>query len=108
MAGTILIRGGRVYDHEGDTDRPPAADILIEDDRIAGIAPEIPAERAGRVIDAADKLVLPGFVNAHYHSHDTMLKGMLHPVPWRCLGGTRGGAAAIGNSPAPQPAGLHR
>lgn len=82
MAGTILIRGGRVYDHEGDTDRPPAADILIEDDRIAGIAPEIPAERAGRVIDAADKLVLPGFVNAHYHSHDTMLKGMLHPVPF--------------------------
>ncbi len=38
------------------------------------------------VIDARDHLVLPGFVNAHYHSHDVLAKGTLEEVPletWR-------------------------
>jgi len=38
------------------------------------------------VIDARDHLVLPGFVNAHYHSHDILAKGTLEEVPlesWR-------------------------
>jgi cytosine/adenosine deaminase-related metal-dependent hydrolase len=38
------------------------------------------------VIDARDFLVLPGFVNAHYHSHDVLAKGTLKEVPletWR-------------------------
>jgi hypothetical protein len=29
-----LIRGGQVYDHEGDVHKPAVADILIEDDKI--------------------------------------------------------------------------
>ncbi|MEJ0069607.1 MAG: amidohydrolase family protein [Pseudomonadota bacterium] len=38
------------------------------------------------VIEAAGKLVLPGFINAHYHSHDVLAKGTLEEVPletWR-------------------------
>ena len=38
------------------------------------------------MIDARDHLVLPGFVNAHYHSHDVLAKGTLEEVPletWR-------------------------
>jgi len=27
----LLIRGGQVYDHEGDVHKPAIADILIED-----------------------------------------------------------------------------
>ena len=34
-----------------------------------------------KVIDARDRLVLPGFVNAHYHSHDTLLKGFFESIP---------------------------
>ena len=26
-SGITLIEGGRVYDHDGDTDQPPVADI---------------------------------------------------------------------------------
>ena len=82
---TILITGGRVYDHDGDTDRPATADILIEGTRIARIAPDLAgslgAARPARVIDARDKLVLPGFVNAHYHSHDVLLKGCFETMP---------------------------
>jgi guanine deaminase len=38
------------------------------------------------IIDARDHLVLPGFINAHYHSHDVLAKGTLEEVPletWR-------------------------
>ena len=49
MTGTaratrILIRGGRVYDHDGDVHQPAAADILIAGERIERIGPNLPAE----------------------------------------------------------------
>ena len=43
-AETLLVKGGRVYDHGGDTDQPPVADILIRGDRIERIGPDIAAE----------------------------------------------------------------
>ena len=87
MAETrILVEGGLVYDHDGDTDRPAARDILIEGARIARVEPGLGAALASgappdRVIDARRRLVAPGFVNAHYHSHDVLLKGVFDPMP---------------------------
>ena len=91
---TILVEGGRVYDHDGDTDSPPVKDILIVGDRIAAIEADIGRRltagervaalgdrRPDEVIDARDRLVLPGFVNAHYHSHDTLFKGSFETIP---------------------------
>src|SRR5580704_6364656 len=79
----ILIRGGRVYDHDGDIDDPSVRDILIRGSRIVSVtAPDEDMElkqeivsRAAisdeaRVIEARGKLVIPGFVNSHYHSYD--------------------------------------
>ncbi len=87
-ADTILITGGRVYDHDGDTDRPARADILIVGDRIEAVAADLAGRLAaeggrpiGTIIDAHDRLVLPGLVNAHYHSHDTLLKGCFETIP---------------------------
>jgi 5-methylthioadenosine/S-adenosylhomocysteine deaminase len=90
----LLIKGGRVYDHDGDLDHPPFADILIVDGKIAGVRSGLAetldrgrpvAELAGRkvdeTIDATEKLVMPGFVNAHYHSHDVLLKGCFETIP---------------------------
>ena len=37
----LLIRGGQVYDHDGDVHHPPVADILIENDRIAAVGPRL-------------------------------------------------------------------
>lgn len=90
MAGpTLLITGGRVYDHDGDTDRPPIRDILIEAGRITEIsAPGEGAERKAALrggpghIDATGLLVMPGFVNAHYHSYDVLAKGLLEDMPF--------------------------
>ncbi len=83
---SILIKGGRVYRHDGDTDSPAVADILIDGTRITAIEADLesstPAARqVDRVIDARDRLVIPGFVNAHYHSHDVLLKGCFETIP---------------------------
>ncbi len=90
----ILIRGGRVYDPEGDTDRPALRDVLVDGDTIRSVtAPDddldekrrVEAEAArglGEVIEAGDRLVLPGFVNAHYHSYDTLAKGLIEDAPF--------------------------
>jgi 5-methylthioadenosine/S-adenosylhomocysteine deaminase len=85
---TLLIKGGRALTPDSDWHQPPCVDIAIAGDTIAGIADEypLPGRSAVEVIDARDHLVLPGFVNAHYHSHDVLAKGTLEEVPlesWR-------------------------
>ena len=95
MAYTI-VRGGRVLDIAAGTAAP--ADILIEDDTIREVGPPgVPAPEGAREISAARRLVHPGLVNAHTHSHGNLAKGMgdrwtlellLTAAPW--LGGNRG------------------
>jgi len=92
--GVILIRNGRVYDQDGNVDLPPITDVLIVDGLIAAVRPdiggaldrqetiaELGARAIDQTIDATDKLVMPGFVNAHYHSHDVLLKGCFETIP---------------------------
>ena len=61
----ILIRGGQVLDGSGS----PAftADVGINDDRIVAIG-KLPDATATRVIDAAGKYVVPGFIDMHSHA----------------------------------------
>ncbi|MFL6798132.1 MAG: amidohydrolase family protein [Xanthobacteraceae bacterium] len=33
------------------------------------------------IIEARDRLVVPGLINAHYHSHDTLCRGMFEELP---------------------------
>ena len=60
----ILIQNGTLYDGLGG--QPYQADLLVQDDRIAQIAPGI-TEPADQVIDATGKVVTPGFVDIHRH-----------------------------------------
>jgi cytosine/adenosine deaminase-related metal-dependent hydrolase len=77
----LLIRGGHVYDHDGDVHHPPVADIRIEDGRIAAVGPTLAIGDEHEVIDASGRLVLPGLINAHYHSHDTLCRGLFEELP---------------------------
>src|SRR5580692_12934986 len=83
MAGTnkLLIRGGQVYDHDGDVHHPPVADILIENDRIAAVGPRLATEDNLEIIEASGRLIIPGLINAHYHSHDTLCRGLFEELP---------------------------
>src|ERR1051325_8746441 len=96
MAYTI-IRGGLVLDIRAGT--ADAADILIEDDAICQVGPPgVPAPEGAREIAASRRLIHPGLVNAHTHSHGNLGKGMgdrwtlellLAAAPW--IGGNRAG-----------------
>ncbi|HEY3738997.1 MAG TPA: amidohydrolase family protein, partial [Bryobacteraceae bacterium] len=85
---TLLLKGGRALLPDADWHDPERADVAIAGDTIAGIASDYRLDDPVNVevIDARNYLVLPGFVNAHYHSHDVLAKGTLEEVPlesWR-------------------------
>lgn len=54
-------------------------DISIQAGRIAAIAPQLPP--LGTVVNGQNKLLLPGFVNAHTHSSELWQRGMIAPLP---------------------------
>ena len=61
-----LIKNGTIYD--GTLENAPfQGDVLIDGDRILGVAPHIEAEGAG-IIDASGKAVTPGFIDIHRHA----------------------------------------
>src|ERR1700722_14671820 len=85
---TLLLKGGLALTPNTDWHDPPQADIAIAGDKIVGVCPGYRPDdhRNVETIEARDHLVLPGFVNAHYHSHDVLAKGTLEEVPletWR-------------------------
>lgn len=61
----ILIKNGRVIDGTGSP--ALAAQVAIRDGKIVKIARNIPGE-AKTVIDAAGKVITPGFIDSHSHS----------------------------------------
>jgi cytosine/adenosine deaminase-related metal-dependent hydrolase len=77
----LLIKNGRVLDLDGDVDVPPLADVLIHNGRIESVAADIAAPPGVDVLDASDQLLIPGLINAHYHSHDVLLRGLFEQMP---------------------------
>src|SRR5262245_4777131 len=77
----LMIRGGRVYDHDGDVHKPAVADILIEGDKILAVGPNLAPDGQHDVIDASVRLIVPGLINAHYHSHDVLCRGLFEELP---------------------------
>ena len=67
MLNSMLIRGGRVIDPANGIDK--IADILVENGKVAAIGENIAAEGV-QVIDAAGKVVAPGFIDMHCHLRD--------------------------------------
>ena len=70
-----IIRGGRLINPGGQ--RAEAADILIDGDTIAAVgAAGLPAPAGAIAIDARERLLHPGLINAHMHGHGNLAKGM--------------------------------
>ena len=69
----VVIIGGEV--HAGDGGAPVRADVGITGERIAWIRPPAADGQAGArvVIDAAGKVVCPGFINILSHSNRSIL-----------------------------------
>jgi len=69
----VLIRGGQVL--MGTPAALRRADVLVESDRIAALGPALTAPAGARVIEAADRIVLPGMGNAHTHAASHLARG---------------------------------
>jgi 5-methylthioadenosine/S-adenosylhomocysteine deaminase len=71
----LLITDARVFHCADGTIEP--ADILIDDGRIAELAPPRTASSASAAnsIDASSGLLMPGLVNAHTHSPENLARG---------------------------------
>jgi cytosine/adenosine deaminase-related metal-dependent hydrolase len=74
MTKRTLIRGGHVLSVDPAIGDLPTGDILIEDDKIVAVQPEISAD--AEVIDAAGFLVIPGFVDTHRHTWETAIRNV--------------------------------
>jgi 5-methylthioadenosine/S-adenosylhomocysteine deaminase len=88
--GQTVITGGLVLGAATGLAAP--ADLVLRDDLIAAIAPPGSAtSESARRIDASDRLIIPGLINAHTHSHGGLAKGsgdvwsletLLNAGPW--------------------------
>jgi 5-methylthioadenosine/S-adenosylhomocysteine deaminase len=75
-AAYTIIRNAIVLDPKEGSAAP--ADILVEDDRIRELGqPGLAAPEGARVIDASDRIVMPGMVNGHTHGHGNLAKGLV-------------------------------
>jgi 5-methylthioadenosine/S-adenosylhomocysteine deaminase len=75
LSERLLVKDGCVLTLDralGDFER---ADVLVEGGRIAAVAPDLD-EDAEDVIEAAGKIVMPGFVDTHRHTWQTALRGI--------------------------------
>lgn len=60
----LLIRGGKVV----NADFSQVADVYIEDGVVRAVGPHLqPSSDGVQVLDATDKLVLPGGIDTHTH-----------------------------------------
>ena len=71
----IVIRNAVVITVDPILGDFPKADILIADDKIVAVGPDLAVEDA-EVIDAADKVVLPGLVDTHRHTWQSVVRGI--------------------------------
>jgi guanine deaminase len=91
-ATRTLLRGATALLGDGlDFDGRPL-DVLVEGGRISAIAPAGTISGADAVIDLGGRLLAPGLVNGHQHSHEHFQRGRTENLPlelWMHLVRTR-------------------
>jgi cytosine/adenosine deaminase-related metal-dependent hydrolase len=75
-ARRILLKGGVVLTLDRQVGDFAQADVLIEDGKIREVKPDIAAADAVTV-DAANRIVIPGFVDTHNHAYQGLLRNVL-------------------------------
>lgn len=74
MSGRILLQGGWLVTMVPGSE-PARGDLLIEDDRIAAVG-QLDDVSDAEVVDARDRIVLPGLVDTHRHMWQTALRSI--------------------------------
>jgi len=86
------VRAGHVLSMDANVGELERGDVLVEDGRIAHVAPHIETTDAD-VIDASGDVVMPGFVDTHRHTWQTALRAIC--ADWTLMEYFRGIRQAI-------------
>lgn len=97
---SILIKNGHVVDPANKINA--VVDILIRDSKIAKVAANI-KEKADKIIDAKDKMVIPGLVDMHVHLREPGREDK-ETVESGTLAGLKGGVTTLLAMPNTEPA----
>jgi 5-methylthioadenosine/S-adenosylhomocysteine deaminase len=74
----IIFQGGVVLSLDPKVGDFEKADVLIEGKRIAAVGPNLAATAGSAlVVNATDRIVMPGFVDTHHHQYETLLRSIL-------------------------------
>ncbi len=74
----ILLKGGVVLTLDRQVGDFAQADVLIEDGKIREVRPNIAVEgEAAAVVDASNRIVIPGFIDTHHHFYQGILRNIL-------------------------------
>ena len=76
MGNDLLVQGGQLLGSELRT-----RDVLIQDGRIARVGRHLDTPAGAEVLDATGMVVLPGLINAHYHSGENFNPGLYENLP---------------------------
>ncbi len=79
MPKRVLLRGGHVLTMDPGLGDVYGGDVLIEDDRIAAVGHGLDVGDA-ETIDATDCIVIPGFIDSHRHTWETVIRGIAPDV----------------------------
>ncbi|MCD2192148.1 amidohydrolase family protein [Actinomycetospora endophytica] len=71
----VVLRGGTVLTLDGAHTVLTGADVLVVDDRIAGIGPDLAVPDGTEEIDARGGIVMPGMIDTHRHMWQTAMRG---------------------------------
>src|SRR6266581_28255 len=71
----FLLKGGIVLSMDRNVGDFEKADVLIDGKKIADVGPNLKA--TVEVIDASDRIVMPGFVDTHHHQYQAVLRSLI-------------------------------
>jgi cytosine/adenosine deaminase-related metal-dependent hydrolase len=75
----MLLRGGDVLTMDPEIGDVYGGDVLIENERIAAVGTDLEAGDA-EVVDASGCIVIPGFIDSHRHTWETVIRGIAPDV----------------------------
>ncbi|HEX6872305.1 MAG TPA: amidohydrolase family protein [Micromonosporaceae bacterium] len=75
-AAPLLLRNGHVIDTEPAPTVRLHTDVLVQHGRVVAVGPGLPTPAGVEIIDATDRIVLPGFIDTHRHAWQTAIRAV--------------------------------